>query len=92
MKAAVVLTVEIDDVDAANRFLEVSGIPGARSAPGFASGIWTRDPENQRGLTVLVFDTRDQAEALAQQARSAMQQASPVRVVAAEVLDVAAHV
>jgi hypothetical protein len=92
MKAAVVLTVEINDIDAANAFLNDSGIPGATSAPGFVSGVWTRDPKNQRGLTVLVFDTREQAEALAQQAHSAMQQETPVRVVAAEVLDVAAHV
>jgi hypothetical protein len=91
MKAAVVLTVDISDIDAANTFLQDTGIPGAKSAPGFVSAIWTRDQENRRGLTLLVFDTREHAEALAEQARSAMQQDSPVRVVAAEVLDVAAE-
>jgi hypothetical protein len=91
VKAAVVVSVEIRDIAAADKFSEDTGVPGARSTPGFVSGTWTRDRENRRGVTVMIFESREQADAAAEQAQTRLPAEAPVHLVSVEVLDVVAE-
>jgi len=58
---AVVVRVTINDLEPAREFLTTQVVPRASQAPGFVAGYWTRDPDGQTGLSMIVFDSEDAA-------------------------------
>ena len=59
---AVVVTVDITDSEAAQGHLEDETIPMVKGAPGFVGGSWVLVDEGH-GLSVVVFETEEQARA-----------------------------
>jgi hypothetical protein len=66
---AVVVNVTVNDPDAAMAALEEQVVPSASGAPGFVSGYWVRLGEN-RGTSVVVFESEQAARAAAGQAQA----------------------
>jgi hypothetical protein len=60
---AVVVRVTVNDPDGAQQRLKEEVVPRASSAPGFQAGYWTR--EGQSGLSMIVFDSEENARAAA---------------------------
>ena len=40
-------------------------VPGISQAPGFQSGTWASDPDQSKGMSMVVFDTEENARAAA---------------------------
>jgi hypothetical protein len=59
---AVVVRVTISDEERALTALREEVVPRASKAPGFVSGYWTRSPGDNRGLSMVVFESQDAAE------------------------------
>ena len=60
---AVVVRVTVNDEDAGRRMLKEEVVPRASGAPGFVAGYWTRAAGDQSGMSMIVFETEDQANA-----------------------------
>ena len=67
---AVVITVNVSDPDSAITALREDVVPRIKGAPGFVAGYWTRDGNN--GLSMVVFESEDQARQAAEGARDGM--------------------
>jgi hypothetical protein len=63
---AVVVRVNIGDVEASRKDLRERVVPGASQAPGFVAGYWTRSDDGSNGLSMIVFDSADAARAAAE--------------------------
>ena len=48
--------------EAARSQLRERVVSGARSAPGFVKGYWTASADHTRGVSVAVFQTKENAE------------------------------
>jgi heme-degrading monooxygenase HmoA len=59
---AVVIRVTINDEESATAQLREQVVPRVSQAPGFVSGYWTRSAENNRGLSMIVFESQEAAE------------------------------
>jgi heme-degrading monooxygenase HmoA len=88
---AIVANATIHDFDRARKALVEQGVPGVSQAPGFVAGYWTRSEDN-RGLSMVVFESEDAARAAAEQLQS---QGPPdpeaVTIENVEVREVVAH-
>ena len=84
---AVVVNVTINDRVAAERALHEQLVPGVSQAPGFVTGYWTM--KDNTGLTMIIFESEDAANAMSEQARSVVPDAMTLDDV--EVREVAAH-
>ena len=84
---AVVVKVTINDRKAAERALREQLVPGVSRAPGFVTGRWTL--KDNTGLTMVIFESEDTANAMSEQARSIVPDAMTLEDV--EVREVAAH-
>lgn len=64
---AVVVTVEIDPghEDEAKAFLNNEVLPAMKNIPGLSGGYWLASDETGEGVTVLLFDTEQQARGVA---------------------------
>ena len=58
---AVVVKVNIGDVETAQQGLRDQVIPRVSQAPGFVSGYWTRSDDGHNGLSMIVFDSEESA-------------------------------
>jgi hypothetical protein len=67
---AVVVRVSINDFDRARQFLTERVVPGASQAPGFVAGYWTRSEDGRAGLSMIVFESEENARAAAQMIES----------------------
>ena len=67
---AVVIQVTIHDFETGRRMLEERIVPTVKQAPGFVAGYWTRS-EDERGLSMVVVESEENARALADMIRSA---------------------
>jgi hypothetical protein len=67
---AVVVDVSITDVEEAQRELREQVLPMVTQLPGFVSGVWMEDGDG-KGHSVVVVDSKDIADAMAAQVRSA---------------------
>lgn len=65
---AVVVRVTINNRQAADQQLRNQVVPGACQVPGFRGGYWTGREDS--GLSMVVFDSQEAAEAVAKRARS----------------------
>jgi hypothetical protein len=63
---AVVVRVTIGDFEAAQPVLRERIVPAAKGAPGFVAGYWTRSEDGNNGLSMLVFESEEQARAAAE--------------------------
>ena len=81
---AVVVRVTINDFDGAQHALEEQVVPRASGAPGFVAGYWTRG-EDGNGMSMIVFESEDAANAAAQMIQS---QGSPSDAVTLEGVEV----
>ncbi|MGH2973417.1 MAG: hypothetical protein ACRDLL_00905 [Solirubrobacterales bacterium] len=61
---AVVVTVTVNDREAATSHLRESVVPGVSQAPGFVAGYWTRGDDG--GLSMVVFESEDAAKAMSE--------------------------
>jgi hypothetical protein len=61
---AVVVTVTINDREAATSHLREQVVPGVSQAPGFVAGYWTRGDDS--GLSMVVFESEDAAKAMSE--------------------------
>jgi hypothetical protein len=65
---AVVVRVDISDIEAAENDLRENVVPGVSQAPGFIAGYWTRKGGN--GLAMVIFESEDAANAMAERVPS----------------------
>jgi heme-degrading monooxygenase HmoA len=67
---AVVVRVRIQDEEAATKALQEQVVPRVSQAPGFVAGYWTR--KDNAGLSMIVFESEDAAQAASKQVQSGM--------------------
>ena len=67
---AVVTRVSIDDPEQATAQLREQVVPRVSQAPGFVAGYWTR--KDNKGVSMIVFDSEDAAQAASEQIPSGM--------------------
>ena len=84
---AVVVNVRINDPVAAERALREQLVPRVSQLPGFITGYWTL--KNNTGLTMLIFESEDTANAMSRHAEATVPPAMTFTDV--EVREVAAH-
>ena len=65
---AVVVTVTISDYESARQQLQERVIPNVKQMPGFVGGYWLA-PKESKGLSIGVFESEEQANAMAAQLR-----------------------
>jgi len=58
---AVVVKVNIGDVEKAQQGLRDQVIPRVKQAPGFVAGYWTRSDDGHNGISMIVFDSEEGA-------------------------------
>ena len=63
---AVVVRVTISDREAATQGLREGVVPTVSQAPGFVAGYWTRKEGDDHGLSMVVFESEDAANAAAE--------------------------
>jgi hypothetical protein len=85
---AVVINVTITDPQAAQAELDEIFVPRVSAVPGFVAGYWVALSQD-KGTSIIVFDSETSAQALAAQALSAP--AGGVRPDSVEVGEVIAH-
>jgi hypothetical protein len=62
---AFVVRVNIQDFDLGRQTLERDVVPRVSQAPGFVAGYWTRSDDSSNGLGITVFESEDNARAVA---------------------------
>ena len=85
---AVVVNLSIDEPEADLRALRDRVVPAVSRAPGFVAGYWTR--KGNAGLSMVVFDSEDAANAATDHMRSAIPD-GVVTLESIEVREVVAH-
>jgi hypothetical protein len=65
---AVVVKVNVNEQEAAETALREEVVPRVSQAPGFVAGYWTR--KDHSGLSLIVFESEDAANGLAERVRS----------------------
>jgi hypothetical protein len=68
---AVVVRVAISDFEGGRTHLREQVVPRVSSAPGFVAAYWTRSGDSTNGLSMMVFDSEDNARAAADTVRAA---------------------
>jgi hypothetical protein len=64
---AVVVKVTINDEEPALEFLRNEIVPRVSQSQGFVSGHWTKSEDGSDGLSMLVFESEDAAQAAAKE-------------------------
>ena len=85
---AVVVTVTLNDVEAAQSHLSEQVVPGVSQAPGFVAGYWTRKDDS--GLAMVVFESEEAAKAMSERTPSMIPE-GVVTLGNVEVREVVAH-
>jgi hypothetical protein len=62
--ALVSVTIDPAQADASRSMLNEQVVPMVKAAPGFVAGYWT-EPENGRAFSMVVFESEEQARAVA---------------------------
>jgi hypothetical protein len=88
---AAMATVSISDYEQARRVLHDDVLPTITDVPGFVSGHWLA-PVDGKGLEILIFETLEEAQAMASQLPHGRQLNDFVTVEAVEVREVAGSV
>lgn len=88
---AVVVRASIGDAEIADTGLREKVVPAVSSAPGFVSGYWTRSDDGRNWLSMLVFESEDDARAVADRFRGGTIIPETVTVLRVEVREVVAN-
>jgi hypothetical protein len=88
---AVVVRVTIGDFEVARKGLREEIVPRAAESPGFVAGYWTRSDDGKQGLSMIVFDSEDNARAAAERIRTGNVVAETVTLENVEVREVVEH-
>ena len=72
---AVVVRVTINDREAAEQALKEEVVPGVSQAPGFVAGYWTGKEGSDQGLSMVVFESEEAANAAAERIPSTVPEA-----------------
>ncbi len=86
---AVVTKVELPEgetIEHGRKELETNVIPMVKQAPGFVSCVFLSPPDGNEGLSVIVFQTKEQAEGAIQMQRIE----PPMKLISNEIREVAA--
>jgi hypothetical protein len=86
---AVVVKVELPEggtIEQGRQMLEQTVIPRVRSQAGFVAGYWLSPPTGRDGLSFVIYDNEQNARSAAEN----IQPPAPVKLVSAEVREVAA--
>jgi hypothetical protein len=84
---AVVVTVNINDREEADRHLKENVVPGVSQVPGFVAGYWTR--KDDTGLAMAVFESEDAANGMSERVPAMI--SDDVSLESVEVREVVAH-
>ena len=87
---AVVVNVTINDFDRGVEMLNERIVPAVSQAPGFVAGYWTRSEDN-RGMSLIAFESEDAARGAAQMIESQAPQDDAVTLEGVEVREVVAN-
>lgn len=87
---ALAVRVSINDFDRGREFLTTQIVPRVSQAPGFVAGYWTRSEDSRNGLGMIVFESEDNAQAVASIIESQQQQDDAVTLDSVEVREVVA--
>ncbi len=82
---AVVATVRIDDIEVARSALQAMRLAVVPRAPGFVAAYWL-EPIDQVGMSVIVFESEEQARVALEYALPAIPGVTPIDVQVREVL------
>jgi hypothetical protein len=86
---AVVVKVRINEPESATAMLRDEVVPRASQAQGFVNGYWTRS-DDDRGLSMIVFESEEAAQALARQLEEGGPPSGAVTLESVEVREVVA--
>jgi hypothetical protein len=69
---AVVVTANVatGQLDAARKMLREEVVPRVSKSPGFVKGYWTISVDGTQGISMTVFDTKENAESAADRVRN----------------------
>jgi hypothetical protein len=84
---AVIVTVTVNDPDAATSHLREQVVPGVKQAPGLVAGYWARKDDS--GISMVVFESEDAAQAMSERVPSMI--TDDVTLENVEVREVVAH-
>jgi len=84
------VNVSIHDFDRGVEMLKERIVPAVSQAPGFVAGYWTRSEDN-RGSSMIVFDSEDAANGAAQMIQSQAPESDAVTLESVEVREVVAQ-
>lgn len=84
---AVVVRVNINDTDSADKALREQVVPRVSQLPGFVTGHWTR--KEDAGLSMVIFESEEDANRLSEMVPSMVPDG--VTLEGVEVREVAAH-
>ena len=87
---AVVVTVTVNDLEAATKNLREVVVPAVKQSPGLVAGYWTR--KDDAGIGMVVFESEDAANAASERARTMADADDNVTVNSVEVREVVANV
>ena len=88
---AVVVRVSIGDTDVAHKGLREQVVPAASQSPGFVTGHWTQSDDSTNGLSMIIFDSEDNARAAADRIRTGAVTPETVTLESVEVREVVAN-
>jgi hypothetical protein len=86
---AVVVKVELPEggtIEQGRKVLSEVVIPMVRSQPGFVAGYWLSPPTGTEGLSFVIYDSEQNARSAAEN----IEPPAPVKLISAEVREVAA--
>ena len=89
---AVVVKVSIDDAEGAQKELQERVLPQVSQAPGLVAGYWTRAVDRSNGLSMVVFESEEAANTMAERVRTAGFVPDAVTLESVEVREVMANV
>jgi hypothetical protein len=84
---AVVVSLTVNDREAAESHLHEQVVPGVSQAPGFVAGYWTR--KDGTGLAMVVFESEEAAKTMSERVPSMITDAVTLGDI--EVREVVAH-
>jgi len=90
---ALLVTLELDParMEEALQVLHGFAIPTVRQGAGFVSGPWLRSADGRHGRSLLLYESREAAEAAAERAAQGPPPGAPIRFVSAEPFEVMAQ-
>ncbi len=67
---AVVVRVTLNDEQASEEMLHNEVVPTVKQVPGFVTGWWTRSQDKTNGMSLIILESEEAAQAVKQQLES----------------------